>query len=205
MCTGNQDAHERFGTQKLDNLGGSIQLRNVEFAYPTRPTAKVMDRLSLEIPQGKRVALVGSSGVGKSTIVQLLQGFYAIANGSITVDGVNIYDLDLHWLREQVGVVSQEPTLFSGTIKENVRLGRLDATDAEIEEACKRANAHDFISEMPKRYDTPVGEDGTQLSGGQKQRVAIARALLKNPRILLLDEATSALDSRRWFSRHWAA
>nr|QUF59438.1 ATP-binding cassette transporter Abcb1-like1-2 [Brachionus angularis] len=179
---------------KLDNLKGDIEFENVHFSYPNRSDAKILTGLNLKIPAGKTIALVGSSGGGKSTIIQLLQRFYLPDLGNIKIDGINIDELDLSWIREQMALVSQEPVLFTSTIKENIRLGRLNATDAEIEQAAKNANAHNFIMNTTKKYDTEVGERGTQLSGGQKQRIAIARALIRNPRILLLDEATSALD-----------
>ena len=136
------------------------------------------------------------SGCGKSTIFSLLQRFYLPSCGKIKIDDVIIEDLDLEWLRNQMALVSQEPILFQTTIRENIRLGRLDATDDEIKDAARQANAHDFIMETADKYETLVGERGTQLSGGQKQRIAIARALLRNPCILLLDEATSALDNQ---------
>ena len=179
----------------MDKFVGEIKLENVFFNYPQRPDAKILTGLSLNIPSGKTIALCGSSGCGKSTVIQLLQRFYEPLSGSIEYDGVNIKDLDLEWLRSNISLVSQEPILFSTSIRENIRLGRLDATDAEIEEAARAANAHDFIQQCPDKYSTQVGERGSQLSGGQKQRIAIARAILKKPRILLLDEATSALDN----------
>ena len=179
----------------VDKFVGEIKLENVFFNYPQRPDAKILTGLSLNIPSGKTIALCGSSGCGKSTVIQLLQRFYEPLSGSIEYDGVNIKDLDLEWLRSNISLVSQEPILFSTSIRENIRLGRLDATDAEIEEAARAANAHDFIQQCPDKYSTQVGERGSQLSGGQKQRIAIARAILKKPRILLLDEATSALDN----------
>ncbi len=152
--------------------------------------------LSLEVQPGQTVALVGPSGGGKSTTVQLLERFYDPADGNITIDGVDLKEFDLRWLRSQIGLVSQEPILFGGTVAENIRYGKVNATDEEVIEAAKMANAHNFIvNDLDKGYDTDVGEKGAQLSGGQKQRIAIARAILKNPKILLLDEATSALDS----------
>ena len=151
--------------------------------------------MSLKVEVGQTVALVGPSGCGKSTVVQLIQRFYDADSGEVLVGGVNVKELNLKWLRSQIGMVSQEPVLFDTTIAENIRYGREEASLEEIMEAAKKANAHDFITSLPKGYDTNVGEGGTQLSGGQKQRVAIARALVSNPRILLLDEATSALDT----------
>ncbi|XP_071944971.1 ATP-dependent translocase ABCB1-like [Antedon mediterranea] len=177
------------------SLQGNIQLKNVTFTYPTRPDVQVLNGLSLNIASGQTVALVGSSGCGKSTVVSLLQRFYDITGGQILLDGVEIKDLNINWLRQNVGVVSQEPILFGCSIDENIRYGRLHVTDDEVIQAAKSANAHNFISKLPKGYNTLVGERGAQLSGGQKQRVAIARALVRNPTVLLLDEATSALDS----------
>jgi len=141
------------------------------------------------------VALVGPSGAGKSTLAQLLSRFYDPDEGRILVDGRDLRELDPRWLRRQIGVVSQEPILFSGTVADNVRYGRPDASDAEVEAAARAANAHEFVARFPDGYATRVGERGVQLSGGQKQRVAIARAVLKDPRVLVLDEATSALDA----------
>jgi len=147
------------------------------------------------VPSPNRLALVGESGCGKSTTVSLLERLYLPSAGTIKLDGVPIDELEIGWLRSQIGLVSQEPTLFATTIYENIRYGKPDATKEEIEAAAKMANAHNFICSFPLGYDTPVGEKGTTLSGGQKQRIAIARALVRNPKILLLDEATSALDS----------
>jgi len=144
----------------------------------------------------KNAAFVGESGCGKSTVFQLLMRFYDPDEGSITLDGVNLKDLDLYWLRGQIGYVGQEPVLFATTIKENLLYGKEDATDEEIESALKQAEAMNFISKLKDKLDTYVGTGGGQMSGGQKQRIAIARAILKKPKLLLLDEATSALDRR---------
>jgi ATP-binding cassette subfamily B (MDR/TAP) protein 1 len=181
--------------KKLETIQGNVVLRNVSFTYPTRPEAPILQNLNLEVKPGQQIALVGYSGCGKSSIVSLLERFYDPQEGDITLDGVNIKELNVKWLRQQIGFVGQEPVLFSGSIAENIRYGKPNATQEEIEEACKSANAHNFISEFPDKYETNVGEKGTQLSGGQKQRIAIARAIIKNPSILLLDEATSALDT----------
>ncbi|KAL3723216.1 hypothetical protein ACJRO7_035403 [Eucalyptus globulus] len=177
----------------VEKVSGEIEFKHVEFAYPSRPNIIFKD-FCLTIPAGKSIALVGGSGSGKSTVISLLQRFYDPLNGEILLDGVPIDKLQLKGLRSQMGLVSQEPTLFATTIKENILFGKEDATMEEVVEAAKASNAHNFISQMPQGYDTQVGERGIQMSGGQKQRIAIARAIIKSPRILLLDEATSALD-----------
>ena len=174
---------------------GAIELRDVHFAYPTRPDVPVFQGYSLAIPAGKTVALVGESGGGKSTVISLLERFYDPQQGRVLLDGRDVRTLNVQWLREQIGLVSQEPVLFASSIMENIRHGKRGATDEEVVEAAKMANADGFISSFPDGYDTEVGERGVQLSGGQKQRIAIARAVIKDPTILLLDEATSALDS----------
>nr|AAL74251.2 ABC transporter AbcB4 [Dictyostelium discoideum] len=181
---------------KLRELKGEIKFINVDFKYPTRPHVHVLNGLNLTLKPGQVVALAGSSGGGKSTIAGLLERFYDISNGDITIDGYSIKQLNAKWLRSRIGIVSQEPSLFATTILENLRYGNPNATEDEIIEAAKLANAHQFISNFPKGYETIVGERGVQLSGGQKQRIAIARAILKNPQIIILDEATSALDSQ---------
>jgi ATP-binding cassette subfamily B protein len=183
------------GGATLPRVEGRVAFEGVRFAYPARPDMPVLTGLDLELKAGEIVALVGASGAGKSTIAALLQRFYDPAGGRVTLDGLDLKSLDPNWLRKQVGVVAQEPILFSSTVDENIRYGRPDATEAEVEAAAKLANAHEFISRFPEGYQTRVGERGVQLSGGQKQRVAIARAVLKDPRILVLDEATSALDA----------
>uniref|UniRef100_A0A8D0GR64 ATP-binding cassette sub-family B member 5 n=1 Tax=Sphenodon punctatus TaxID=8508 RepID=A0A8D0GR64_SPHPU len=180
---------------KLHHIKGSVEFKNVKFSYPSRPEVQVLKGLNLEINCGQTVALVGSSGCGKSTAVQLLQRFYDPQEGEVTVDGHDIKSLNVRHYREFIGVVSQEPILFGTTIKNNIKYGREDVTDDEIATAAKEANAYDFIMELPDKFNTLVGERGAQMSGGQKQRIAIARALVRNPKILLLDEATSALDT----------
>ncbi|XP_027363070.1 ABC transporter B family member 21-like [Abrus precatorius] len=189
------DPSDESGTT-LDSVQGEIELRHVSFKYPSRPDIPIFRDLSLVIHSGKTVALVGESGSGKSTVIALLQRFYDPDSGQITLDGIEIRELKLKWLRQQMGLVSQEPVLFNDTIRANIAYGKGgNATEAEIIAAAELANAHKFVSSLHQGYDTVVGERGTQLSGGQKQRVAIARAIIKSPKILLLDEATSALDA----------
>ncbi|KAK7282933.1 hypothetical protein RIF29_12063 [Crotalaria pallida] len=189
------DPSDESGTT-LDSVKGEIELRHISFKYPSRPDIQIFRDLTLTIHSGKTVALVGESGSGKSTVIALLQRFYDPDLGEITLDGIGILQLQLKWLRQQMGLVSQEPVLFAETIRGNIAYGKgRDATEAEIIAAAEMANAHKFICGLQQGYDTVVGERGTQLSGGQKQRVAIARAMIKTPKILLLDEATSALDA----------
>ncbi|XP_067304664.1 ATP-binding cassette, sub-family B (MDR/TAP), member 4 [Pseudorasbora parva] len=180
---------------KLDVVKGNIEFKNIHFRYPSRQDVKVLNGMNLKVMSGQTIALVGSSGCGKSTTIQLLQRFYDPQEGTVTVDGHDIRSLNVRSLRELIGVVSQEPVLFATTISENIRYGRQDVTQEEIEQAAREANAYDFIMKLPDKFETLVGERGTQMSGGQKQRIAIARALVRNPKILLLDEATSALDA----------
>ncbi|KAJ3385238.1 Multidrug resistance protein 1 [Entophlyctis sp. JEL0112] len=180
------------------NTDGKIVLEQVSFAYPTRPDSQIFENLSLTIESGQTVAFVGPSGSGKSSIIQLIQRFYDPLSGKLTLDGTDIKSLNVKWLRQNIGVVSQEPCLFNSSIKQNILLGAPgdSVTETELIEVCKAANCHDFIMQLPQGYDTHVGEHGGMLSGGQKQRIAIARALMKNPKILILDEATSALDTQ---------
>lgn len=174
---------------------GEISYRDVHFSYPSRPDVPVLKGVSFDIDAGKRIALVGASGGGKSTIMQLLLQFYGLSGGEILVDGQSIYDYELGLYRQNIGIVPQEVLLFGGTIRDNIIYGRPGASDEEIIEAARQANAWDFINSFPEGLDTIVGERGIKLSGGQRQRVAIARAILKDPAILLLDEATSSLDA----------
>ncbi|CAD6262045.1 unnamed protein product [Miscanthus lutarioriparius] len=179
----------------LAEVHGNIEFKEVTFSYPSRPDVIIFRDFSLFFPAGKMVAVVGGSGSGKSTVVALIERFYDPNEGQVLLDNVDIKTLQLRWLRDQIGLVNQEPALFATTILENILYGKPDATIAEVEAAATASNAHSFISLLPNGYNTMVGERGIQLSGGQKQRIAIARAMLKNPKILLLDEATSALDA----------
>uniref|UniRef100_A0A5F8HBD6 Multidrug resistance protein 1 n=1 Tax=Monodelphis domestica TaxID=13616 RepID=A0A5F8HBD6_MONDO len=190
----NIDSYSEHG-HKPDNIKGNLEFKNVHFTYPSRREVKILKGLNLKVNSGQTVALVGNSGCGKSTTVQLIQRLYDPTEGMVTIDGQDIRTLNVRYLREITGVVSQEPVLFATTIAENIRYGREDVTMEEIKKAVKEANAYDFIMKLPNKFDTLVGERGAQLSGGQKQRIAIARALVRNPKILLLDEATSALDT----------
>lgn len=176
-------------------LEGEIAFSNVNFQYPTRPDIQVLKDVDFYIAPGQKVALVGHSGAGKSTIIQLLMRFYPLNNGSIRVDNKDINQYSLHQYRQQIGIVPQEVILFGGSIRENIAYGKLTASEDEIIEAAKKANAYEFITSFPEGFETKVGERGVKLSGGQRQRIAIARAILKNPKILILDEATSSLDA----------
>ncbi|XP_042462551.1 ABC transporter B family member 11-like isoform X1 [Zingiber officinale] len=192
------DAYDTTGTT-LDDIKGNIELKDVYFSYPARPDDPVLNGLSLFIQSGTSVALVGESGSGKSTIISLIERFYDPQAGEILIDGINLKDFQLRWIRGKIGLVSQEPVLFASSIRENIAYGKDGATVDEIKAAVELANASKFIEQLPQGLDTLVGDDGIQLSGGQKQRVAIARAILKDPKILLLDEATSALDAESEF------
>ncbi|OVA02908.1 ABC transporter [Macleaya cordata] len=179
----------------LEKVEGHIQFKEVCFSYPSRPDVMIFDKFCLNIPSGKVIALVGGSGSGKSTVISLIERFYEPLSGKILLDGNDIKELELKWLRQQIGLVIQEPALFATSIRENILYGKDDATIEEINCAAKLSEAISFINNLPDRYETQVGERGIQLSGGQKQRIAISRAILKKPSILLLDEATSALDA----------
>jgi ATP-binding cassette subfamily B protein/subfamily B ATP-binding cassette protein MsbA len=187
------DIVESREPQVLPQVDGNISLQNVSFHYKERPD--ILKDFFLEIKAGERVALVGASGNGKSTVLKLLDRFYDPEAGIITLDGVSLKDISLSQLRNSIGYVFQETYLFGASIKENIRFGNPEATDEEIIKAAKAAYAHEFIMETEQQYDTILGERGIRLSGGQKQRIAIARMFIKNPAILLLDEATSALDN----------
>lgn len=179
-----------------EKLKGEIRFENIFFAYPSRPDQVVLKDFSLTLKQGQTVALVGSSGSGKSTVAALLERFYEPSSGAIYIDDVDLKEISPIWLRNEViGYIDQQPVLFGCSIKENIRYGRQNATQDEIIDASKQSQSHEFIESLPEKYLTNVGERGAQLSGGQRQRIAIARALIKKPVILILDEATSALDS----------
>jgi len=182
------------GTRRTARLRGEIRFEQVTFAYPSAPERNVLHDINLTLSPGEHVAFVGPSGSGKSTLANLLLGLYAPGTGRILLDGVPQAEWDMRWVRRQLAVVLQDSLLLSGTIAENLRFARADATDAEIRSAARQANAEEFIQRLPAGYDTRVGERGATLSGGQRQRLAIARAILRNPPVLILDEATSALD-----------
>lgn len=179
---------------ELKNVKGQISFENVTFEYSDGE--KVLNQMSFDINPGEQVAFVGPSGAGKSTLINLIPRFYDIKGGEITIDGQNIQDLSLHTLRDNIGIVQQDVYLFAGTVADNIRYGKLDATNREIREAAKLAGATEFIENLPDGFNTDIGERGARLSGGQKQRISIARVFLKNPPILILDEATSALDNQ---------
>ncbi|CAF0968271.1 unnamed protein product [Rotaria sordida] len=181
--------------QELVDFHGAIEFNQVKFSYPTRPTTIVLNKFQLNIKPGQCVALVGASGSGKSTIIQLLERFYDVGHGQLLLDGVDIRQLNIRWVRSCFGLVSQEPILFDLTIAENIGYGLENVPMEDIINAAKKANIHDFIKRLPQGYETKVGMKGSFLSGGEKQRIAIARALLRQPKVLLLDEATSAMDS----------
>jgi ATP-binding cassette subfamily B protein len=176
-------------------LGGAIRFSNVGFAYPARPSMQALKGVSVDFAPGRTTALVGPSGAGKSTIFQLLLRFYDPQSGSIHIDGVDIRRFEPDALRRSISIVQQNAPLFAGTAADNIRFGRPEASDADVEAAAVAANAHDFIKALPRGYLTPLGQGATTLSGGQRQRLAIARAILRDAPIVLLDEATSALDS----------
>ena len=178
---------------ELENVKGNIDIENVSFTY--EDDNEIFKNLSLSIEAGKTIALVGPSGGGKTTLCNLIPRFFEFDEGDIKIDGVSVKDVSLKSLRENIGVVAQDVFLFTGTVKENITIGKTNATDEEIIDACKKASIHDFIMTLPNQYDTYIGERGVKLSGGQKQRISIARIFLKNPPIIILDEATSALDN----------
>ena len=177
---------------ELKNVKGKITFKDTYFSYEDN---QILNGLSIDIEAGKTLALVGPSGGGKTTFCNLIPRFYDIDKGDILIDDKSIYDVTLSSLRENIGIVQQDVFLFTGTIKDNIRYGNMEASDEEVYEAARKANMHDFIMNLEDGYDTYIGERGVKLSGGQKQRISIARVFLKNPPILILDEATSALDN----------
>ena len=188
------DIKDKKDAITIKNTSGNFEFKNVSFKY-IDANEPVFCNLNLSVQSGEYLALVGTSGVGKTTLCNLIPRFYDVSSGSITLDGTDIRDIKLKSLRDNIGIVQQDVYLFSGTVADNIRYGKLDATNEEIIEAAKNANAHDFIKELPEGYDTDIGQRGVKLSGGQKQRLSIARVFLKNPPILIFDEATSALDN----------
>lgn len=180
---------------EIKNVKGEISFNHVDFSYD-KGEGKVLDNFSVDITQGEKLAIVGPSGAGKTTICNLIPRFYDVNSGSVTVDGIDVRDIKIKSLRENIGIVQQDVYLFSGTVRDNIGYGKSDASDREIIEAAKLAGAYEFIKNLPNGFDTYVGERGVKLSGGQKQRISIARVFLKNPPILILDEATSALDNK---------
>ena len=188
------DIQDRPNPVDPDTVTGAIDIRNLSFRYESS-TDPVLNNISIQIPAGRTVALVGESGAGKSTIASLIPRFYEAAEGRIAIDGIDVLDLRQQFLREQIGIIQQSPFLFDTTIRDNILFGRRDATEADLIAAAEQANILDFIRSLPDGFDSPVGEHGVKLSGGQKQRISIARVFLKNPPILIFDEATSALDT----------
>lgn len=187
--------------KRPSSLDGKISFKACSFSYPTRPDYQIFyptrdrDAFTLDIASKQSVAFTGRSGCGKSTALQLVLRFYSVSSGEVTLDGENLEDVNIAWLRQQIGYVGQQPVLFNGSIRSNILLGKPDAIEEEMIKAAKAANAHDFITQLSNGYDTEIGAGGSLLSGGQKQRVSIARAIIKDPKILVLDESTSALDN----------
>jgi len=186
--------HVPAGAPALPTGSGRVELRNVTFAYEENAEPVLRD-VSLAVEAGRTVAIVGGTGSGKTTLVSLLPRLYDVTGGSVAIDGADVREVDLRALRTEIALVSDEPFLFSATVRENIAYARPEATDEEVETAARRAGAHEFVSELPEGYETLVGERGLTLSGGQRQRVSIARALITNPRILILDDATSSVDA----------
>ena len=188
------DIKDKEDAQSLDRVKGEIEFEDVSFHY-SENKENVLSHVNLDVKPGEYVALVGSSGAGKTTLCSLIPRFYDVTGGAVLLDGIDIRDVKLKDLRRQIGIVQQDVYLFAENIMENIRYGRPDATDEEVIEAAKLANADGFISQLPDGYQTDIGQRGVKLSGGQKQRLSIARVFLKNPAILIFDEATSALDN----------
>ncbi len=188
------DIADRPGAYALEDVRGDIEFKDVSFHYEDSPEC-VLNHISLEVKAGDYIALVGPSGVGKTTLCSLIPRFYEATEGAVYVDGTDVRDIRLESLRNHVGIVQQDVYLFAGTVMDNIRYGKPEASDEEVVRAAKRANAHEFIMSFPEGYDTDIGQRGVKLSGGQKQRLSIARVFLKNPPILIFDEATSALDN----------
>ena len=189
-----EEKSEEDGTEDIDGVDGNVELKNVDFSYvESKP---LIENLSVSVKAGQRVAIVGPTGCGKTTLINLLMRFYDVKGGAVEVDGVNVNTLKRHSLRRKYGMVLQETWLKHGTIKENISMGKHDATDEEIIEAAKASHSHNFIMQMPKGYDTVIGEDGLSLSQGQKQLLCITRVMLALPPMLILDEATSSIDTR---------
>lgn len=185
---------ENDGAKPIENVEGNISFKNVSFAYDEE-NSEVLDNISLDIKKGQKLALVGHSGGGKTTLCHLIPNFYRVEQGEVLIDGINVNDITFESLRKNIGIVQQDVFLFSGSIKDNILYGRPDASDEEVIDAAKKANIHDYVMTLENGYDSEIGERGVRLSGGQKQRLSIARVFLKNPKILILDEATSALDN----------
>lgn len=189
------DIPDILDDSQAERIKGTVEFENVKFTYPSRPAVTVLDDFSLQIEAGSKVAFVGPSGAGKSSVLGLLLRFYDPVVGKVLIDGKDLREYNLRWLRTRIGLVQQEPLLFNCSIRDNICYGNSGASESEIVEVAREANIHEFISNLPNGYNTVVGEKGCQLSGGQKQRIVIARTLIKKPAILLLDEATSALDA----------
>jgi subfamily B ATP-binding cassette protein MsbA len=190
-----EEIYDKPGARRLKGFGQTIVFDSVTFRYPTAPNGFLLDRIQLEVRAGEIVALVGPSGAGKTTLANLVPRFYDVTGGAVLVDGTDVRDLELASLRGNIGIVSQDPFLFNDTVANNIRYGRPQAREEEVQAAARNAMAEEFILQLPEGFDTVVGERGVKLSGGQRQRLAIARALLKNAPILILDEATSHLDT----------
>ena len=188
------DIKDRIDARELTEVKGEIDFENVSFAYEGNKE-KVLSHVNLQVKAGEYVALVGSSGAGKTTLCSLIPRFYDVTEGRVLLDGEDIRNLKLQSLRSHIGIVQQDVYLFAGTVMENIRYGKPEASDEEVIRAAKAANAHEFIMELENGYDTDIGQRGVKLSGGQKQRISIARVFLKNPPVLIFDEATSALDN----------